>query len=198
MAKIKFVCIVSVFLFAFASLISCGGAEQVDVSELSLSELEECVEIAEYKNNTFDTSNSDKQSVIKEHLTANSKLNELPEGAVDYYLEQLKEQYKYHANEAGMKYEELLEELSLSEEKLKEEAEDLVFEDIIFAIIQKKENITVTESDKEKLFDRYVTKYAEIHSYSEEYVKTNLTDEVYQTMLHDKTMEYLIINNIFE
>lgn len=198
MVKTKIICVISALLFALTLFASCGKSEPVAVSDLSLEELEKCVTVAKYKDVTFEKSDKDKQTVIKEYLKSNSKTKELPKGAVEYYLEQLKEQYKYHADEAGMKYDDLLDELGITKEDLKKEAEELVFEDIIFATIQKKENITVTDSDKEKLFDRYVTKYAEIHKYSEEYVRKNLTEKVYQTMLYDKTMEYLIINNSFK
>ena len=198
MTRAKIICVVSALLVALTLFASCGKEESVEVSEFSLAELEECVEIAKYKDVTFEVSDKDKQSVIKEYLIGESKLKKLPDGAADYYFEQLKEQYEYHADEVGMKYDELLEELGLSEKDLKKEAEALVFEDMIFSIIQKKEQISVTDSDKEKYFDKYVTKYAEIHNYSEEQVRKNLEDEVYQTMLYDKTMEYLIISNTFK
>ena len=197
MLKFKFLRVVSVFLLVSALFISCSKAEFVKVSAFSLSELEECVEIAKYKGMTFEFDGTDEQDMIKNHLKAESKLKKLPEGAVDYYLDQLEKEYKYYAEQAGVKYEELLEQLALTQKELEDEAKSLVFEDIIFAIIQKKENITVTDSDKEKYFDRYVTRYAEIHKYSEEHVRANLKEEVYQTMLYDKTMEYLIINNTF-
>ena len=197
MLKIKFLRVVSVLLLVSALFISCGKAEFVKVSTFSLSELEECVEIAKYKGMTFEFDGTDEQDMIKNHLKAESKLKKLPEGAVDYYLEQLEKEYKYYAEQAGVKYEELLEQLALTQKELEDEAKSLVFEDIILAIIQKKENITVTDSDKEKYFDRYVTRYAEIHKYSEEHIRENLKEEVYQTMLYDKTMEYLIVNNTF-
>ena len=196
--RTKVICGILMIFLVFALLISCGETEYVEITELSLEELAACVDVAEYKGVTFEADGANKQDIIKDHLKNESKVKKYPEGAVEYYLEQLKKQYDYYANEAGIEYDALLEELSLSEEKLEKEAEALVFEDMIFAIIQKKENITVTDSDKEKYFDRFVTKYAEIHKYSEDYVRQNLTDEVYQTMLHDKTMEYLIINNIFK
>ena len=195
MAKIKLVCASLAIILVLTLFVACGKKEPVELSKLSLAELEECVEIAKYKRITFVFDGTDEQDVIKNHLKSESKLKKLPDGAVDYYLEQLEAEYKYYAKEAGMKYDELLKQLALTQKDLEEEAKALAFEDVIFAIIQKKENITVTDSDKEKYFDRYVTRYAEIHKYSEEHVRANLKDEVYQTMLYDKTMEYLIINN---
>ncbi len=197
MMKSKLICILAcVFSLTFL-LFSCAEPEKiapVDISEFSLSELEEFVEIAEYKNVSIPLGKKSKEEAISDYLTANSKLNKLPEDAVKYYNAQLQEEYKYYAEQSGREYGELLSELGLDEEALLKEAKDLVYKDIIFAIIQKRE-IPLTDSDKEKYFDRYVTKYAERYGYFEEHVRENLKEEVYQTMLYDKTMEYLIINN---
>ena len=60
-----------------------------------------------------------------------------------------------------------------------------------------KEGITLTEDEKNTFFDRYVKKYAESYKYSEEYVRAELTELVYDSMLYDKTVEFLIIHNSF-
>lgn len=198
MKKSKIICVLACFFAVTFLLFSCGETEKiapVDIADLSLSELEGYVAVAKYKDVSIALGEKSKEEAISDYLTANSKLNKLPEDAVEYYGAQLKEEYKYHAKQSGRDYDELLHELGLDEEALLKEARTLVYKDIIFAIIQKKESICITDEEKKNFFDRYVTKYAELYGYSEEYVRANLVDEVYQTMLYDKTMEYLIINN---
>lgn len=200
MLKRIMACLTVVVTLAF-SLFACGEKKlERNISKMSLEELEACMTVGEYKGVTLKLEGKDKESVINEYLMKESKLIKLPEGddSLEYYLTQLREEYNYHAEQAGISYEELLKDLGLEEEDIVLEATELVEKDIIFAIIQKKENITVSDNDKEKHFDRYVEKYAERHEYSKEHVRENLKEEVYATMLYDKTMEFLILNNKFE
>lgn len=183
------------------SLFACGENKlERKISSMSIEELEACMTVAPYKGVTFECEGKDKETVINEYLMKESKLIKLPEGddSVEYYITQLKEEYKYHAEKAGISYDELLSELGIEEEDIVLEATELVEKDIIFTVIQKKENITLSDSDKEKHFDKYVDKYAERYGYDKEHVRENLKDEVYSTMLYDKTMEFLILNNKFE
>lgn len=196
----KIICALSLLLALLCFFCSCKEekkAEKVDIAAFSLSELEEFVKIGEYKNISISLNGKSKEEAINDYLVKNSKIEKLPEGAVEYYNAQLEEQYKYHAEQAEREYKELLEELSLSESALLEQAKSLVIKDIIFTTIQKKEGIALSSSDKERFFDRYVEKYAELYGYEKAYVKEKLVDEVYQTMLYDKTMEFLILNNTF-
>lgn len=200
MLKRIMACLTVIVTLAF-SLFACGEKKlERNISKMSLEELEACMTVGEYKGVTLKLEGKDKESVINEYLMKESKLIKLPEGddSLEYYLTQLREEYNYHAEQAGISYEELLKELGLEDEDIVHEATELVEKDIIFAIIQKKENITVSDNDKEKHFDRYVEKYAERHEYSKEHVRENLKEEVYATMLYDKTMEFLILNNKFE
>lgn len=200
MLKRIMACLTVIVTLAF-SLFACGEKKlERNISKMSLEELEACMTVGEYKGVTLKLEGKDKESVINEYLMKESKLIKLPEGddSLEYYLTQLREEYNYHAEQAGISYEELLKELGLEDEDIVHEATELVEKDIIFAIIQKKENITLSDNDKEKHFDRYVEKYAERHEYSKEHVRENLKEEVYATMLYDKTMEFLILNNKFE
>ena len=199
----KIICALSLLLALLCVFSACGEedeakkAKKVDIAAFSLSELEGFVKVGEYKNISISLNGKSKEEAINDYLVKNSKIEKLPEGAVEYYNAQLEEQYKYHAEQAGREYDELLKELSLSESELLEQAKSLVVKDIILTTVQKKEGITLSDSDKEKFFDRYVEKYAELYGYEKAYVKENLVDEVYQTMLYDKTMEFLILNNTF-
>ena len=55
--------------------------------------------------------------------------------------------------------------------------------------------IEVTEKDKERLFDRYVEKFVADYGYDRAYVENEMRELIFDTMLYDKTMEYLTLNN---
>lgn len=132
------------------------------------------------------------------YLSANSTIKKYPAGTVEYYLLQLKKQYRYYADQAGMRYEEMLDELGEDNITMKSEARRLVKQDMILELIRKKEGITLSDAEKNDYFDMYVSRYAERYGYSESYVREELTDLVYESMLYDKTIEFLIINNTFK
>ena len=64
--------------------------------------------------------------------------------------------------------------------------------------ITDEEFAALTDEEKEVHFDRYVDKYVSDWGYDRDYVAKNLADLVYDSMLYDKTTEYLIVNNDFE
>ena len=178
-------------------LVSCGKSAAVRISEMSTEELEECVGLCEYKNIEISVNGVSKHDALLSHIMVNSCVKKYPAGTVSYYVEQLKKQYRYYANEAGMRYEAMLDELGEDSVTMNKDARALVKKDLIFELIRRREDITLTETEKEKFFDRYVKKYAEHYKYSEEYVREELSELVYESMLYDKTMEFLILNNRF-
>ena len=76
-------------------------------------------------------------------------------------------------------------------------AEQRAVDDVIFELIRRKENISLTDDDKQAHFDKYVAKYVSDYGYTEEYVRENLAEKVYDSMLYDKVCEFLIANNKF-
>lgn len=192
----------AVFMLLFAilltTLFSCKEKEEtVKISEMTQEELEECVVLCEYKDIEISLGERSKEEAILSYIDKNSTVKSYPAGTVDYYLEQLKEQYRYYAEEADMSYEEMLNELGEDNFTMQAEAKRLVKKDLIFEAIRRREDITLTEEEKSKFFDKYVEKYAESYGYSEDYVREELSELVYESMLYDKTVEFLIINNSF-
>ena len=53
----------------------------------------------------------------------------------------------------------------------------------------------VPETEKEAHFDRYVDKFVSDWGYDRDRVTRELSELVYESMLYDKTTEYLIVNN---
>ena len=73
----------------------------------------------------------------------------------------------------------------------------MVRKDIVYRYIVECEGISVTDEERTALFDRYVDKYVSDYGYHREYVLTNMTEMIHDSMLYDKTMEFLIANNEF-
>lgn len=198
-SKIKFNFIISLLLFCIVltALSSCTKNENVRISDMSLEELEERVNICKYKGVEITLGSKSRGEAVMAYLEKNSSIKDYPDGAVNYYADQLKAQYEYYAKQAGMKYEELLDQLSEDNFTMQAEAKALVKKDMILELIRKREGITLTDEEKSEFLDKYVSKYAEEYKYSEEYVREELYDLVYDLMLNDKTIEFLIVNNSF-
>ena len=78
------------------------------------------------------------------------------------------------------------------------EAKEMAIDDVIYELVRRAENITLSEEEKESLFDKYVDKYVEDYGYTKSYVKKNMSELIYDSMLYDKTTEFLIKNNDFQ
>ena len=66
-----------------------------------------------------------------------------------------------------------------------------------YAALVKAEGISLSDDEKKNNFDRYVEKFVNDYGYGEEYVRENMSEQIYQTMLFDKTLERLITLNKF-
>ena len=188
--------VITVIAILLMTLLSCGDKSYVKVSDMSLEDLEKNVTLCDYKGLEFVLDSKSKEEAILSYLDVNSAVK-CPDGLIDYYVEQIKAQYQYYADQNGVKYEQMLDMLGEDNITIKAEAKRLIKKDMIFELIRRRENITLSDSEKEQFFDKYVEKYAEIYDYSEEYVREELSDFVYDSMLYDKTVEFLIIHNSF-
>ena len=186
--------------FLLTLFCACGkkeSGETVKISEMSQTELEESVVLCEYKDLEIALGEKSKQEAIISYIEMHSAVKSYPAGTVDYYVGQIKAQFEYYAAEADITYEAMLDELGEDNFTMQSEAKRLVKNDLIFELIRRKEGITLSDEEKDSFFDKYVKKYAESYGYSEEHVREELSDLVYESMLYDKTVEFLIINNTF-
>ena len=85
----------------------------------------------------------------------------------------------------------------MSEQDVYSEARELAKAELVTMVIIEKEKIELAEEEVTRLFDRYAEKIAEELGKDAEYVKAMLSDEVYDTMLRDKMIEFLITQNEF-
>ena len=145
----------------------------------------------------LETADSQKGEAIWQAVLVRAEILSYPEEQVEYYAKQSRASYRYLAEKAGVSYEELLRELGVSEEAILAEARDMVKGDLVYRYIVQDAGIALTESEKATLFDRYADKYVSDYGYTKEYVSENLREHVYDSMLYDKTMQYLIDRNTF-
>lgn len=190
-------------LLMLVSLFSCKKdeaehLEPMDISALSTDELSSFVELGEYTLMTLKQGSSSKGEVVWAAVKENATVKSYPEQQVSYYVSQIEAQYKYYAEQADMSYEEMLREMGVTEDSILSQARSLAIDDVIYELVRRDAKITLSSQEKESHFDRYVSKYVTDYGYTEQYVRENMKDEIYASMLYDKVTEYLITNNQFE
>lgn len=120
---------------------------------------------------------------------------EYPAEHVEYYVAQEKAKYRYFAKRDGIEYDALLEGLGVTEESILADARALVREDLVFEYIVRNAEIGLTDEEKAAHTDKYAEKLTEIYGGDKEYIKANMPERINDAMLHDKVMEYLLLNN---
>lgn len=138
-----------------------------------------------------------KGEILWKELLSRVKILAYPEEQVRYYEAQKKATYSYYGEQRGWSLEETMEKLGVTEAQITAEARELVKEDLLYRYIVSDAGITLTEEEKATHFDRYAEQYAQTYGYELSYVKEHMAEPLYDTMLYDKTMEYLILNNTF-
>ena len=159
--------------------------------------LEDYIKLGTYKELVVDARNSSENIELWNMIVARCEVITYPEEALSYYLSQTKQKYEIFAERGNMSYDELLKALDMTEEDLEKEAKDLIKKDLVTLSIVKAEGLELTDEEKTELFEMYADVYIQLYGYTEEYVRENLSAEVYSSMQHDKMMEYLIKQNIF-
>ena len=168
-----------------------GVDEPIDVSALELSEY---VELGNYKNMTvsYDPAKTSRGDAAWAELLRISEIKKYPDRQVAYYFYQKRASYEHMAKAGGVTYEEILESLGVTEETILAESRALTAEDLVFAALVEAEGIVITDEDKSAHYQKYVELFVSQYGYSEEYVLKYLEEEIYETMLYDKTLERLI------
>ena len=185
----------------FFSLSSCAEEneetvpQKQDILKLELEEIKSYVEIGEYKGLDISVGEQSRDAAVWSAVKKNFATKKLPQRQVEYYKYQLNAEYSYYAQLDGKTESEIEAMLESSVDDILAEAKELTKSDLVYAAIVKLEGISVSESQKESLFDKYVEKYVSVYGYTAEYVKENMADAIYSSMLYDKTTEFLLNNN---
>ena len=185
------------------SLFSCkqdddGNVNISEMPEVEAAYLENAVKLPEYTGLTVTQNTSESRGeAIWRVVLEGSEVIDFPDSFLSYYESQTLTKYKLLADEADMSYSELLEALGMSEADVYNEARELAKAELVAMVIIEKEKIELTEEEVTRLFDRYAQKIAEELGKEVDYVKKNLANEVCDTMLRDKMIEFLITQNTF-
>ena len=184
-------------------LVSCkdnysDNVDYIEAPELEATYLSEAVKLPEYKGLTVIKGvNESRGDAIWEIVLEGSEVIEYPESFLSYFRSQTTSKYKTMAKKAGLSYAELLDSLGLDESDVENEARSLAKAELVMMALVQKEDIFLTEGEKSRLFDKYADKIAVELKKEVSYVKENLKDEIFDTMLRDKTIEFLITQNTF-
>ena len=195
-AAVLLLCLI-LALFAF----SCKKDEDentdgaMDMRAVSSQELGRYAALGGYTGLSVTVGTDSKGEAVWKEIRENAKIIAYPEQQVNYYIAQIEAQYKYYAEQADMSYADMLKEVGATEESIRVEAQEMAIDDVIYELVRRAENIMLSEDEKESLFDKYVQKYVSDYGYTEQYVKENMSELIYESMLYDKTTEYLIKNN---
>ena len=144
---------------------------------------------------SYDAKKLTRGEAVWQKVLAEATVQEYPPEQVAYYEAQKRAEYRYFAEREDMELEAFLELQGVTDEDIAKEARQMVKSDLCLLYIQRNAGISLTEEEKGALYDRYADKYVERHGYDRAYVDDNLREEIYETMLFDKTMEYLILHN---
>ena len=161
--------------------------------------IDDCVRLGAYEGLTvtLGVANADKGTAVWAAVREGCEILQYPEDAVAYYVAQAEARCTYYAKEHGVSEEEAMAALETSREQMEADAKRLVADDLCVLAVQRKAGIALTEDEKTRLFDKYADKYAADFGYDRKYVKEHLSELIYESMLYDKTTEYLILHNTF-
>ena len=172
-------------------------AEDLEAPDYSALDLSKYVKLGSYTGLVVDANGTTEGEAVFAAVVKKCEIIEYPENALNYYLSQTVELYKGYAKKANMSYDELMKALDLTEEDLANEAKKLIKNDLVAAAIVKAEGIELTDDEKTNLFTKYASVYMDLYEYTMEYVKENLSEEIYDSMQYDKLLEYLVKENLF-
>ena len=136
-----------------------------------------------------------RQEALWADIVAGVEIIFYPSEQVEYYVSQERAKYRYYAKRDGIEYGELIKALGVTEETMYEEARALVKEDLALQFIIVDADISLSDAEVSEHTDKYAERLAEIYGYDAEYIKTNMTEQIYDAMISDKTMEFLLGNN---
>ena len=201
----RFLCLVLLCVWMFTLLIvscACGKQEEETVLDRPVYDTEHISEYVRLDAYTelsvfLETADSSKSEAIRTLILERAEIVKYPEEALGYYAEQERQACRYYAKQNDLSYETAMEQLGLSEEKIQEKAKSMVKEDLVYEYIRADAGIALTEQEKNALFDRYASAFADQYGYVLSDVKESMAELVYESMLYDKTIEYLIVRNTF-
>ena len=173
--------------------------EQVTYSgmpEYDVANIEKYIKPFSYTGLTVYRKNSETAAeALWAEVAASAEVISYPAEQLEYYVEQERAKYRYYASREDIAYDDLLESLGVTEESILDTARGFVKDDLVLAYIVYKAEISLSDEEKDTHMDKYAEKLSEVYGYESGYIKANMSEQVYDAMLYDKAMEYLLLNN---
>ncbi len=162
-------------------------------------DVDDYVKSIQYKNLSvaWNSNKDTKGDAVWNAVYATVTIENYPDEKVSYYFDQMKDAYMHYAKGNEADYLLILEAQGTSEEEMLVKSRQMVKEDLVFEYIIKHEQIAVTDEEKDSLFNKYVEKYSVELNRPPEDVSANMKEYIYESMLYDKTTEYLFSVNAF-
>ena len=127
-------------------------------------------------------------------ILENSTVISLPEEAVKYYYDNYVEYYKEAAENNKCTYEEYLEDESITDEMLRNNANECVKNDIVFYTIIKNEELSVTDEE----YTEYLKEIADTNGTTSENIEKYYGKEyIKQSMLYEEVLDIIYKSNTF-
>lgn len=127
-------------------------------------------------------------------IMENSTVISLPEEAVKYYYDNYVEYYKEAAENNKCTYEEYLEDESITDEMLRNNANECVKNDIVFYTIIKNEELSVTDEE----YTEYLKEIADTNGTTSENIEKYYGKEyIKQSMLYEEVLDIIYKSNTF-
>lgn len=180
--------------------VTLKSLQEKNVPELTvdiLAELgSEAKTIEEYKakvRSDLETSNKESAEsaflgAVWEELVANCEVKKFPEGKVDEYVSNLKEEYSYYAQMYGMEVEELFKQMYGT--SIEEIAKKTATQELAIELIAEKEDLALTDKD----YDAGVKDLAAQYGYEdiEEFETAYGKEGIRQALLQEKVGDFLV------
>ena len=193
--------LLALFMSLYVVLTACSkSSQELTAPDYSALDLSEYVVLGAYKDLQISiggvvSEDMTRDVVLWEAIVNKAEVIKYPEDALLYYKEQSIRLYTVYAEEGNISYEELMSSLGKTDEDIEAEAKEYVKSDLVSLAIIEAEGLRLTEDEKARLFDKYAYKFSTTYGYAVDYVYENLKKEIYETMQHDKMMEFLLLNN---
>lgn len=182
--------------------VTLKGLQEKNVPELTVDVLSqlgtEAKTIEEYKAQIkSDLEKSNKESAestllasVWETLVENCEVKKFPEGMIDEYVADLKEQYSYYAQMYGMEIEEFFKQIfGMSAEEV---AKTTATQELAMTLIAEKEDLTIEDKDYEAGVKDLASQYG--YEDTEEFVKAYGEDSIRKALLQEKVGNFLVEN----
>ena len=183
------------------SLFSCA-AETLETDgytglpEYNVEEISAYVKPFSYTGLTVEVAEGESASEkLWNTIEASAEMIAYPEAQVEYYASQEMAKYRYYSERDGIEYEELLSALGITDDDIYDTARSMVKSDLVLEYIIRDAGIALTAEEKQNYFNKYAERFTELYGYDVEYVSEHMEEQIYDSMLYDKTMEYLLLNN---